>query len=394
LSVTGTLTLSGSGKLITAASPTARIELDTTYLAGYSDATTKQFYIQASDGKAYAGGGAVILDTNGIVVAEGSGTANSLNIGSYASPRWRGMKIYTARAGDAATAYIQSYSWGSGSAKGQIRLEIFDASGIGIGYLHFSDPYLRLDEADLFVDGGFNIRTQATSYGSSYKIQTDGSLYVNDYVVALGGVHVGGTGDPGTDNLYVDGDTRVGGGIYVGGTGVNPATGCVQLSSAGYFISQKAKYAGFGLSSPLSLAVVATWYRHTYATQWANVGTFTRSDSNRRIHVPEVGTWGIAVKILTGHIQVPGVTDTQRVDHQLRIAGTSVYQLADSLHCQASGVTYWSTASATYVAVITNTSTQYIEVWSQWSNTGNPPQIGGWGTSTSKWTSIYIWKIN
>jgi hypothetical protein len=68
LSVTGTLTLSGSGKLITAASPSPRVEITTTLLAGYSDATTKEFYIDATDGKAYACEGNVRLDSEGISV--------------------------------------------------------------------------------------------------------------------------------------------------------------------------------------------------------------------------------------------------------------------------------------------------------------------------------------
>jgi hypothetical protein len=69
LSVSGLLTLSGSGKLITAASPAARIELSTTELAGYSDATTRQFYISATDGKAYAGGDKVTLGASGLAMA-------------------------------------------------------------------------------------------------------------------------------------------------------------------------------------------------------------------------------------------------------------------------------------------------------------------------------------
>jgi len=36
------------------------------YIAGYSSGTTKEFYLDASDGKAYAGGGNVKLDTDGI----------------------------------------------------------------------------------------------------------------------------------------------------------------------------------------------------------------------------------------------------------------------------------------------------------------------------------------
>jgi len=66
LNVIGTI-ISG-GKFITAASPAARIEISVTEIAGYSDATTKQFYLQASDGKAYFGGGVCVLDSSGLKI--------------------------------------------------------------------------------------------------------------------------------------------------------------------------------------------------------------------------------------------------------------------------------------------------------------------------------------
>lgn len=69
LSVVGTIT--SSGKFQTAVSPNPRIEITNTLIAGYSDATTKQFYLQATDGKAMAGGGKVILDVSGITLTTG-----------------------------------------------------------------------------------------------------------------------------------------------------------------------------------------------------------------------------------------------------------------------------------------------------------------------------------
>ncbi len=44
-----------------------RIEIDADFLAGYSDATTKEFYIASSDGKAYFGAGGCILDHLGAI---------------------------------------------------------------------------------------------------------------------------------------------------------------------------------------------------------------------------------------------------------------------------------------------------------------------------------------
>jgi len=62
LTVTGTIT---TGKFVTGAAGTNRIEIDANYVAGYNSSNALQFYLQASDGKAYAGGGSVILDSVG-----------------------------------------------------------------------------------------------------------------------------------------------------------------------------------------------------------------------------------------------------------------------------------------------------------------------------------------
>ena len=66
LSVVGTIT--SSGKFVTAASPNPRIEITQALIAGYSDADTKQFYLQASDGKAYFADGKCILCIDGLII--------------------------------------------------------------------------------------------------------------------------------------------------------------------------------------------------------------------------------------------------------------------------------------------------------------------------------------
>jgi len=45
-----------------------RIEFDSNQIAGFDGTGTKQFYLQSSDGKAYCGGGSVILDQSGITL--------------------------------------------------------------------------------------------------------------------------------------------------------------------------------------------------------------------------------------------------------------------------------------------------------------------------------------
>ena len=66
LTVLGTIT--GSGGFQTAAAGNNRIVINTSYVAGYNSANALQFYLQASDGKAYAGAGSIVLDSGGIVV--------------------------------------------------------------------------------------------------------------------------------------------------------------------------------------------------------------------------------------------------------------------------------------------------------------------------------------
>jgi hypothetical protein len=63
--------------------------------------------------------------------------------------------------------------------------------------------------------------TLAATQNLSGKTFTDTTAFqvavnVTDYVTALGGVHVGGTSDPGTDNLVVDGTSTLTGTIGVG----------------------------------------------------------------------------------------------------------------------------------------------------------------------------------
>ena len=137
------------------------------------------------------------------------------------------------------------------SSSSNVRMTFADGGNIGIGttspgeklhvngnlqinnYLYGSygtiaasrDEWLRLNDGgshdngiyigtDLRVDGEF--RQGSADYGG-YEIQTSGQMYTNDYLVAMGGVHVGGTSDPGTNNLVVDGHTTISGSTTVNG---------------------------------------------------------------------------------------------------------------------------------------------------------------------------------
>ena len=58
----------------------ARIEINSAEVAGYSDLTTKQFYIRASDGKGMFGGGKGVLDSSGLSILGGTDYSNESSI--------------------------------------------------------------------------------------------------------------------------------------------------------------------------------------------------------------------------------------------------------------------------------------------------------------------------
>ena len=72
------------------------------------------------------------------------------------------------------------------------------------------------------------IQQGGTDYGA-YEIQTEGQIYVDDYLLAIGGLHVGGTADPGTDNLVVDGTSTL--------TGIVSATAVINADATATAIS-------------------------------------------------------------------------------------------------------------------------------------------------------------
>lgn len=67
--------IDSEGSFVTGLSPDPRIEITQAEIAGYSDAGTRQFYISALDGRAYAGAGAVVLSSDGVSVRCGSAWA-------------------------------------------------------------------------------------------------------------------------------------------------------------------------------------------------------------------------------------------------------------------------------------------------------------------------------
>ncbi|MFN2228264.1 MAG: hypothetical protein ACK2VA_00710, partial [Anaerolineae bacterium] len=221
LSVTGTLTLSGSGKLITAASPAARVELTTTELAGYSDATTKQFYLDASTGKAYAGAGAVRLDTDGLTIVISDAYARARSV-TFADDDNTELVQLQALVGSSQTwAKLKAINAGGTNEHSGVILQS-NAKGTGYSMLEFWAQHESNDPATLLL---YNLGSNpydryamlnkawlSVEYGLWVGNDTAGSNYPPAGVIAMTDGVTAPSTISGAAQLYVDtadGDLKV-----------------------------------------------------------------------------------------------------------------------------------------------------------------------------------------
>ncbi len=178
----GTIT----GGLIRTAASGARVQIDATSLAGYgTDGVTKQFYLDANDGKAYAGGGNITLDNNGITMAAQSSynTSTALKWKYGATELARVYAIYT----------------GSSPRVGHISLEPLDSNGdvtnttvsLIADFVYLSGNSVIVPAGGtLSVAGGINVGT-ATGAAPG-QIKTTGNAYVGG-TLSVGGNTLGAT---------------------------------------------------------------------------------------------------------------------------------------------------------------------------------------------------------
>jgi hypothetical protein len=105
--------LLGTGGSIASAASGTRITITPSEIAGYNGAT-KQFYLLASDGKAYAGAGNVVIDSSGITITSPSGTTAALTIkdenGTIVGSIYGGGNIYYLAAATGKALTISSTS--------------------------------------------------------------------------------------------------------------------------------------------------------------------------------------------------------------------------------------------------------------------------------------------
>lgn len=127
----GFITLGANTIIRTAASPAVRIEMNASFLAGYSDAVTKQFWIQANNGKGYFGGGGVSLEATGLNFDANTAAAqvrfiDAGNIRGY---------FYSVMAGNQVNMVIRSGPSGAAGANAELK--------IGVMSQDLDETYLR-----------------------------------------------------------------------------------------------------------------------------------------------------------------------------------------------------------------------------------------------------------
>jgi hypothetical protein len=180
LTVAATL---GTGGAIQSAASGTRITITPSEIAGYNGAT-KQFYLQASDGKAYCGGGAIVLDSTGILLASGTSVLRLKNAAADASYGF--MNMPGASIMQIGCAQIQitndDFTW---AADGE------DSIRIGVtptNYIKITAAYVGLSvyglKASALIEAqdGINVAKSSAPGGPSngciYYNTTDNKLYV------------------------------------------------------------------------------------------------------------------------------------------------------------------------------------------------------------------------
>jgi len=145
-------------------------------VAGYNAANTKQFYLSATDGKAYCGAGAVILDSTGIIV---KGTGYGLGVVSYQDTE--GHECGALWGADGASNQIMVVSGSAGLT--------ISAGAVSAG-CNTGEIYLICTDEIIFGTSNHIIRPNDAgdhSLGTSGNYW--GKVYSNEYYVKTGNDH-------------------------------------------------------------------------------------------------------------------------------------------------------------------------------------------------------------
>lgn len=230
-----------------------------------------------------------------------------------------------------------------------------------------TDEWLRLNHGSTHTNGVYipndvrsdgEIRQGATDYGG-YEIQTGGQLYVDDYGVFMGGVHVGGTSDPGTDNLLVDGTATVQGNINANGNivgdSVTAISGMTSIDGTGDLTMGTITMTGFSVDAdgttviagvPTAASAAGASLFVNPATATANYGLIGASvGAVEKFRVDAEGDVIIAGSIdAAGSIDIDGGTITD--------GGANFFETSgDAASKTVSGISSSGTISYTDIAI-------------------------------------------
>lgn len=204
IDATGTIS---AGGFVTGASPDPRIEITASLIAGYSDATTKQFYLSATDGKAYAGAGAVILDAAGVTINNilgdeynyltlqytsttigravariYNGTIPTLAVETLPSDSHRMVRLKTSDAADTYFGYVDAYS---SSVQSYAALQAYSLGGAGnIQVVSYSGNFECTAEDTNGCQAGL-FSTPSTPANSRFLVRRDTQTTSNVFAVAM-----------------------------------------------------------------------------------------------------------------------------------------------------------------------------------------------------------------
>ncbi|MCP4537705.1 MAG: LamG domain-containing protein [Chloroflexi bacterium] len=328
----------------------------------------------STNGSLKAGGGSVLLNSEGIAIATDTtfGDVRSFKFkdsndnvvsGLYNYASQTANQVYTqlvatAAAADYTSAVVRLHATG-GTTGNSI---VLDAASSMTTLTVTDSGYVSISGAktpDLRVAGGIYVG------GTSVNPAT-GTITATDYIVALGGLHVGGTSDPGTDNLIVDADTRIGGGLYVGSTGTNPDSDDIYYDGNLKSVKSSTTYNVYAFH-PLTTPITHTSFNGdsfstgSTATIIQNTSWSSTIPSNAKALLISVLARDNASGLTTGLYFSVGPTATYFNAVAVRPPGGDVWsENAAPVPCTNGDIYYKCSASGT------GTMDVYLRVWGYW----------------------------
>jgi len=250
---------------------------------GGTDGEEVEVYID-TDGSITAGGGDVIINSDGL----------STEIGTTVS---QSSALYFT------SSSVMQANVGASLSSGTTTLQLYSATNPG------GNPvYMWLQSSSSL--------SRITLYAT--EITTPGHLNVTDYITASGGIWIGQDADPGTDNLIVDGATRIGTGLYVGSTGTAPDADDIHFDGNLKSVKSSTTYDVYAFH-PLSAPLTNTSFD---GDSFSDVGTATKIENTSWSSAIPADAKALLIQIIAA--------DSGAGDNWFAIGPTSTYWYAMS----------------------------------------------------------------